>query len=221
MDLKHQDQFVLDSIRWFFHLKTLFWWLNTYWYFLGMGGLLRRCFFRLLIRFRSNRRSVDAFVGRVFLRFLGGWRAWRTKAASLSLADLRFLSCDRCSLDSMIKTFSFVIWLCASFFKRLFTLLGNEVACSISNRSWTAVATLLTFWPPGPEEVTNFSSTSLSGMAKVFVTRIIHAALKIGVNAKGKFPASTRYYTGRDAPRKPLWFRTSGQSQNWYLSRIE
>ncbi len=33
-----------------------------------------------------------------------------------------------------------------------------------SNRSWTAVDTLLTFWPPGPEARTKVTVSSESGM---------------------------------------------------------
>ena len=40
----------------------------------------------------------------------------------------------------------------------------------MSKRSWIAVATLLTFWPPGPEDAMDVSSISSSGIAGGRVT---------------------------------------------------
>src|SRR5262249_22795397 len=40
---------------------------------------------------------------------------------------------------------------------------GGSDETETSNRTWTAVASLLTFWPPGPVARTKCSSTSLSG----------------------------------------------------------
>lgn len=39
----------------------------------------------------------------------------------------------------------------------------------MSNRNWTAVATLLTFCPPGPDDRMKLKDSSLSGMNKVGV----------------------------------------------------
>ena len=43
----------------------------------------------------------------------------------------------------------------------------------MSNRNSTAVDTLLTFWPPGPEARTKCSSISRSSIAIVCVTGIV------------------------------------------------
>ena len=50
---------------------------------------------------------------------------------------------------------------------------GREGDWRTLKRSCTAVATLLTFWPPGPEARTNSSSSSLSSMVMSGVTCMI------------------------------------------------
>src|SRR5512134_1699182 len=57
--------------------------------------------------------------------------------------------------------------------RRVRTSPGSEVEFPTSNRSCTAVATLFTFWPPGPEARTNWSWISLSSMEMLVVTGII------------------------------------------------
>src|SRR5262249_41522376 len=47
---------------------------------------------------------------------------------------------------------------------------SGSVEARMSNRSSTAVATLLTFWPPGPDARTNRSSSSDSGIEIAGVT---------------------------------------------------
>src|SRR5207302_4878689 len=49
--------------------------------------------------------------------------------------------------------------------------LASAVLRSRSKRSCAAVATLLTFWPPGPAERTNESDNSLSGISTPSATR--------------------------------------------------
>src|SRR3984893_13248821 len=49
--------------------------------------------------------------------------------------------------------------------RRALTPSGSTALRSSSKRSCAAVATLLTFWPPGPEERTNDSDSSLSGIS--------------------------------------------------------
>src|SRR5207253_3053436 len=56
--------------------------------------------------------------------------------------------------------------------RRCFTSSGSDEAPT-SNRSSTAVETLLTFWPPGPDARTNRSEISLSSIAIVSLTRSI------------------------------------------------
>src|SRR5256884_7182327 len=54
---------------------------------------------------------------------------------------------------------------------RALTPLASAVLRSRSKRSCAAVATLLTFWPPGPAERTNESDNSLSGISTPSATR--------------------------------------------------
>src|SRR6201996_4533822 len=54
----------------------------------------------------------------------------------------------------------------ASLISRVATSFGRLGEPRASNRSSTALATLLTFCPPGPEERTKFSTTSLSSMRR-------------------------------------------------------
>jgi len=49
---------------------------------------------------------------------------------------------------------------------RFLTAGPSEVFCGSRKRSCAALATLLTFWPPGPEERMNFHSNSSSGMTR-------------------------------------------------------
>src|SRR5690348_7200991 len=58
----------------------------------------------------------------------------------------------------------------ASARRRLFTASSSEAVPARSNRSCTAEATLLTFWPPGPAARTNENSRSPSAMARLGVT---------------------------------------------------
>src|SRR5436309_15175093 len=64
----------------------------------------------------------------------------------------------------MINTPSCVARLPANPRRRCRTSSGSEGDWPISKRSWTAVETLLTFWPPGPEARTKVNLSSESGM---------------------------------------------------------
>src|SRR5687767_2023653 len=66
---------------------------------------------------------------------------------------------------------SSVIRVPASAISRCLTSAGRDEAATLT-RSSTAVATLLTFWPPGPEARTNRSSISPSSMKTVSVMTI-------------------------------------------------
>src|SRR5690242_21889150 len=64
----------------------------------------------------------------------------------------------------MINTPSCVARLPANARRRCRTSAGSERDWPASKRSWTAVETLLTFWPPGPEARTKVIVSSESGM---------------------------------------------------------
>src|SRR3954454_10658024 len=57
--------------------------------------------------------------------------------------------------------------------RRDFTASESAAVPARSKRSWTADATLLTFWPPGPEPRTNVSEKSPSGITTPGVTSIV------------------------------------------------
>ena len=100
--------------------------------------------------FDCNLFSFAAFVGLVFLRGLGFIRAFFTNATSRRIASSRFCSCVRNCLASMSKISSSVTRFPASRIKRDLTSSFKDEART-SNRNCAAVATLLTFCPPGPD----------------------------------------------------------------------
>ena len=130
----------------------------------GETGLRTR-FVSLRSCFPSRRRSLDPAVGRVFLRGLTGAAAFSSHWTRRSLASWRFRSRVRKRLASMTSTPSPVTRFPASRISRSRTPSGRDRELRTSKRSWTAVATLLTFCPPGPEERMNRSSMSPSSTA--------------------------------------------------------
>lgn len=108
-------------------------------------------------RLRSSRRSLDAPVGLVFRRGLAGKAAFRIIPTRRSLASWRFRSRVRNRRASIISTPSPVIRFPAERTRRARTSSGSDREFRTSNRSWTAVATLLMFCPPGPEDRMNRS----------------------------------------------------------------
>src|SRR6266851_2990900 len=110
------------------------------------------------------RRSFDPLVGRVFLRIFGSIIAARIMASRRSSAARRFCSWLRSLMDLNRMLPSSMSFWPASRRRRFLTVTGREVFCGSRKRSCAALATLLTFWPPGPEERMNFHSNSSSGM---------------------------------------------------------
>jgi len=106
---------------------------------------------RDLIVLDRSRFSLEALVGRVGRRLLGDTRLFLKTSANFLTAVWRLASWDRCSCDLIIKTPSLV--------RRWSMMLSNlRLAGSgredrdTSKLSCMAVATLLTFCPPGPCE---------------------------------------------------------------------
>src|SRR5258707_5124149 len=62
---------------------------------------------------------------------------------------------------------------------RFLAFVGKLVFRGSRKRSCTALATLLTFWPPGPDERMNFHSNSSSGIEISGVTTSIGSLLQI------------------------------------------
>ncbi len=124
-------------------------------------------------RLLSRRLLLAVAEGFVLIRFFGFIAAFLISATSLSIASARLRSCvrNRCAL--MTSRPAVVIRLPARRTRRLRTSSGRAGELFTSNRSCTAVATLLTFWPPGPDERMNSSWISLSSMAMAGVTLIM------------------------------------------------
>jgi hypothetical protein len=115
-----------------------------------------RTFFALI------RRSTDPRVGFVGRRFFGTTVARFTRSASRSRAISRLRAWDRSS-DTWITTApSFVQRRPASRLSRRFTGSGRLGDRSASKRSSTALDTLFTFCPPGPEARVKLSVISQS-----------------------------------------------------------
>src|SRR3984957_2583682 len=110
------------------------------------------------------RRSCEPLVGRVFLRTFGSTSAARISASRRSSAARRFWSWLRSLMDLNRMLPSSMIFCPASRRRRFLAATGRLVFSGSRKRSCAALATLLTFWPPGPEERMNFHSNSSSGM---------------------------------------------------------
>jgi len=123
--------------------------------------------------FVSTRLRLDASVGRVAIRRLGVTEAFRINSLSRSRAISRFRAWLRVSSHWMTIAPSFVHFRPASFFSRVFSALGRLGERSASNLSSTAVETLLTFCPPGPEARTKLSVNSQSAISISWFTRNI------------------------------------------------
>jgi hypothetical protein len=134
----------------------------------------RMCLISLRFRLDSSRRSIEAWVGLVLCRGLGGSTAFWMRCIKRSLAAQRFRSCERYCLASMIRIPAEVMRLPAILAKRCFTSSGKDEVSWTFNLNWTAEDTLLTFWPPGPGERMKTNSISCSSMCIDGVISIIN-----------------------------------------------
>ena len=114
--------------------------------------------------FAVSRRTLEACVGRLGRRVFGASSARAISSSSRARASARLASCVRCRRAVMINTPSCVTRPPAKARRRCRTAAGSERDWPTSKRSWTAVETLLTFWPPGPEARTKVTVSSESGM---------------------------------------------------------
>src|SRR3954470_14846093 len=121
----------------------------------------------------SMRRCLDARVGLVARRGVGLTAASWINATSRACASARLRSWVRWLCAMITSTPSLVMRRPPSFISRNATSFGNDGDCRTSNRSCTAVDSLLTFCPPGPDERTKLSSSSDSSMLIWSVMRIM------------------------------------------------
>ena len=129
----------------------------------------RRRLLSALRRLLSNRRIFDVIVGLVLRRNFGLSAALRINSTSRSVASSRFRPWVRYRRELIISMPSSVIRLPASEMSRIRTSSGKERELATSKRSCTAVATLLTFCPPGPEARIKYSWISFSSIVMVRV----------------------------------------------------
>src|SRR5450631_282663 len=114
--------------------------------------------------FAVSRRTLEPSVGRLGRRVFGTTSARAISSFSRARASARLASCVRSAREVMINTPSCVARLPANARRRRRTSAESKRDWPTSKRSWTAVETLLTFWPPGPEARTNVIVSSESGM---------------------------------------------------------
>jgi hypothetical protein len=128
---------------------------------------------RFLLSMRRSRAAVGGLVAR---RLSGGCAALRMRSKSRASASPRLRACARWRCAVMTMTPSRVRREPAKRSRRLRTSAGSEGERRASKRSCTALATLLTFCPPGPEARTKDSVISLSSSTMFAVTGIIAAS---------------------------------------------
>lgn len=102
--------------------------------------------------FSDTLAALALAPGRVRLRTTGGTRAFWIKESSLFSASWRFCSWVRYRPASIIRIPSSVTFFPAILISRAFTSALRDGELRTSNLSWTVVATLFTFCPPGPED---------------------------------------------------------------------
>ncbi len=148
-------------------------------------------------RLLSIRLSFEANGGLVRRRGFGFVAALRINSTRRSNASRRFWAWVRCRLASIIKMPSWVIRCPARRVRRFRTSSGSEEPAR-SNRNCTAVDTLLTFWPPGPEERINskrifFSSTARSPVIGIMLINYPAPAN----NSSSRIPVAFNSRSGR------------------------
>src|SRR5471030_2925151 len=118
----------------------------------------------------SIRLRFWAFGTLVARRGTGLTAAWRIRSNSRSRASTRLRSWARCDWAMMTMMPSLVSRFPAKRISRTATSLGSDGEPRMSKRNCTADDTLLTFWPPGPDERTKLSISSDSSMEMASVT---------------------------------------------------
>jgi len=164
-------------------------------------------------RFASRRRSRCAREGAVARRGRGSARAARSKFSRRARASARFWSWLRKRLAVMTSTPAAVMRLPARRNRRARTGSGSDGDRPTSKRSCTALETLLTFWPPGPDARTNASSISEGSMTMVSLTRSI--ALRRQTSPLRILPPRTGLAKGM-----PIWEAATWPAQHAKRSPI-
>src|SRR5215470_18987327 len=139
----------------------------------------------------ASRRSREPAVGLVARRGVGGTAARRISSTRRSRASCRLRSWVRWRCALITSTPSRVSLRPARCSRRVRTASGRLGEPRTSKRNCTALESLLTFCPPGPEARMKCSSSSRSPMAMVLVMRIIAARGPQEANALPRFGPPT------------------------------
>ncbi len=126
-----------------------------------------RCCLTLILFF------IDPMVGFVLRRGFTLCADFAISSTRRPKASLRLRSCDLKRFALIMRMPLALMRFLASCSKRNCTSCGKEVECLTSKRSSTAVAALLTCWPPGPGDRINLKFISLSSSRIVSVIRNI------------------------------------------------
>ncbi len=137
----------------------------------------RRLFIRPRLVLSRSRRLTEFRVGRVATRYFRGRRAVSIISFIRSRASWRLRDCFRCARASIIKSPSTVIRLCQRCL--IFAFISEDKEEFVTfQRNCTAVATLLTFCPPGPPARMNVSDSSQAGTVTFsLITRSVSAVM--------------------------------------------
>src|SRR5437764_13145800 len=155
------------------------------------GFLCRKPLIEARCFFDWRRRSRAPAVGLVGRRGAGATAARRIKSSSRSRASARLRSWVRWRCALIISTPSRVRRRPASRSSRARTSSGSRGERRTSKRNCTALASLLTFCPPGPEARMKCSSTSSSPMLIDGVMRIIAGRGPQQANSLARFGSPT------------------------------
>jgi hypothetical protein len=120
--------------------------------------------FKVALRFfASSRLKPEALVGAVLRRRAGLRRAAAMSSSSLPAAAARFCSCVRYS-EAVINIEPSADSLEPAALRSRAAASAGRPERSGKKRSCTAVEVLLTFWPPWPPLLMNFSSREPGGV---------------------------------------------------------
>ena len=155
--------------------------------------------------FDRSRRNFEAAVARVGRRAFGSSRARLSSAENRPMASFLFRSCVRYRPAWRIRMPPAVTRLPPGLIKRAFVGRSRAVDARISKRSCTAVATLLTFCPPGPDACTRSRTTSARLVSK---TREVRVEPARAVTDKKAYPPLWMSSWAAPPPSPP---RTSGR----------
>jgi hypothetical protein len=180
---------------------------------------VRSCFFFPIRFFRSRRLSFAASVGFVFVRDFGLRAACRISCARRASASSRFFSCERNLCARITISPREVTIRPAPWSSRSRTSAGRLMEWSASKRKSATVATLLTFWPPGPDDRTNSNRISRSSICMASLIFIILERHNSGEGRIRRCWTATLYSPLTLSARNKMLFERAMKRDDQHLSR--